>query len=132
MPCGNPLFTGRGDYLEKLHAYFSPRDDSCPRRLFLLYGVGGIGKSQISLKFAAENASQSVSNPAYIVGGMLSYRLPQVLANLLGRRDKRGDNGAQYPRHLYRPRCPTRGDRTFEQVRPSVALRSRARMDDDV
>ena len=73
MPCGNPLFTGRGDYLEKLCAYFSPRADSRPRRLFLLYGVGGIGKTQISLKFAEENASQSVSNPLYIVGGMLSY-----------------------------------------------------------
>ena len=114
MPCGNLLFTGRGDYLERLSAYFSPRADSHPRRLFLLYGVGGIGKTQISLKFAEENASQSVSNPPYVVSNMLSYRLPQVLANFLGGRDKRGDNGAQPPRHLYRPGRPKFGGRTYQ------------------
>ena len=75
MPCGNPQFTGRGEYLERLRVYFSARAEPRPRRLFLLYGVGGVGKTQISLKFAEENTSKSVSNPPYVVGGMLSYGL---------------------------------------------------------
>jgi len=57
MPCGNPLFTGRSGYLKKLRQYFAPRDDSRPRRLFLLHGMGGVGKTQISLKFVEDNSA---------------------------------------------------------------------------
>src|SRR6202034_1640731 len=46
-------FTGRSDYLAKLRAYFSVEPDKPLRRKsFLLYGMGGIGKTQICLKFA--------------------------------------------------------------------------------
>jgi chloramphenicol 3-O-phosphotransferase len=39
--------------LEKLDAYFCPRASGVHlRREFLLYGMGGSGKSQIALKFA--------------------------------------------------------------------------------
>jgi hypothetical protein len=50
-------FTGRRDYLTKLRAFFSAESDGPFRRKsFLLYGMGGIGKTQICLKFAEENS----------------------------------------------------------------------------
>jgi hypothetical protein len=49
-------FTGRRDYLVKLGAYFSVElDEPLRRKSFLLYGMGGIGKTQICLKFTEEN-----------------------------------------------------------------------------
>jgi Cdc6-like AAA superfamily ATPase len=46
------LFKGRQSSLERMSEYFSERGDgSHPRREFLLYGVGGCGKTQIALKF---------------------------------------------------------------------------------
>ncbi|KIL53874.1 hypothetical protein M378DRAFT_93452 [Amanita muscaria Koide BX008] len=44
------FFTGRDHYLEALKDHFSPKLDS-KRKRFLLYGMGGIGKTQICLKF---------------------------------------------------------------------------------
>ena len=55
-PNPSMLFTGRQDYLDKLEAYFSPRGPGYhSRREFLLYGIGGAGKTQLALKFAEEN-----------------------------------------------------------------------------
>lgn len=46
------FFTGRGEILEKLSLFFSKRENNLvPRREFLLYGMGGVGKTQIALKF---------------------------------------------------------------------------------
>ncbi|KAL2113889.1 hypothetical protein VUR80DRAFT_2014 [Thermomyces stellatus] len=46
------LFTGRGDILQKLNRVFEPRArGSKPRRDFLLWGIAGIGKTQIALRF---------------------------------------------------------------------------------
>ncbi|KIL57057.1 hypothetical protein M378DRAFT_16498 [Amanita muscaria Koide BX008] len=44
------FFTGRDRYLQALKVHFSPKLDS-ERKKFLLYGMGGIGKTQICLKF---------------------------------------------------------------------------------
>jgi DNA replication protein DnaC len=50
-------FTGRRDYLTKLRAFFNAESDGPHRRKsFLLYGMGGIGKTQICLKFTEENS----------------------------------------------------------------------------
>jgi hypothetical protein len=50
-------FTGRRDYLKKLRDFFSTESDGPLRRKsFLLYGMGGIGKTQICLRFAEENS----------------------------------------------------------------------------
>lgn len=47
------FFTGRQDILDKLDSFFSPRDTGGrPRREFLLYGMGGVGKTEIALKMA--------------------------------------------------------------------------------
>lgn len=56
MGHSSALFTGRQTYIERLKTYFSPRigNSKQQRRHFLLYGMGGIGKTQICLKFAEE------------------------------------------------------------------------------
>ena len=51
------IFTGRRDYLRKLRDFFSAEsDESLRRKSFLLYGMGGIGKTQICLRFTEENS----------------------------------------------------------------------------
>ena len=55
-PNPSPLFTGRKDVLDKLRKAFVRRSSSklMPRRSCLLWGMGGIGKTQICLKFIEE------------------------------------------------------------------------------
>jgi Cdc6-like AAA superfamily ATPase len=48
------FFTGRDKYLQELRDYFSSSTGE-KRKTFLLYGLGGIGKTQICLKFIEEN-----------------------------------------------------------------------------
>ena len=48
------LFTGRDKYLWELRDYFSSSIGE-KRKSFLLYGLGGMGKTQICLKFIEEN-----------------------------------------------------------------------------
>jgi hypothetical protein len=58
-PHPSDLFTGREDYLEKLRQYFILKlDQTHPIQKFLLYGLGGTGKTQICLKFAEESSEQ--------------------------------------------------------------------------
>jgi hypothetical protein len=57
MTSSSMKFTGRRDYLTKLRAFFTAESDGLRRRKsFLLYGMGGIGKTQICLKFTEENS----------------------------------------------------------------------------
>jgi DNA replication protein DnaC len=50
-------FTGRRDYLMKLRDYFSVKHgEPLRRKSFLLHGMGGIGKTQICLKFTEESS----------------------------------------------------------------------------
>ncbi len=51
-PFISSLFIGRQEYFLKLQKYFISREKPWKRRSFLLYGMGGIGKSQIALRFA--------------------------------------------------------------------------------
>ena len=45
-------FTGRTEVIAKLKGHFSSGDGSAQKRkFFLLHGMGGIGKTQICLKF---------------------------------------------------------------------------------
>ena len=54
-PNSSALFTGREDILERLKNHFAPQDEKNRwRKSFLLYGMGGIGKTQICLKFVEE------------------------------------------------------------------------------
>jgi Holliday junction resolvasome RuvABC ATP-dependent DNA helicase subunit len=55
-PNSSALFTGREDIIERLKDHFAG-GDGC-RKSFLLYGMGGIGKTQICLKFVEEMAGR--------------------------------------------------------------------------
>jgi hypothetical protein len=59
MPSSSPRFVGCEDYLQKLDEFFHVRaanDMSC--RVFVLFGVGGGGKTQICLKFAEQSSDR--------------------------------------------------------------------------
>ncbi|KAF8529764.1 hypothetical protein BU17DRAFT_79864 [Hysterangium stoloniferum] len=52
----SPRFTGQDMYLDRLRTFFIHENIVTSRKHLLLYGMGGIGKTQISLKFAEECA----------------------------------------------------------------------------
>ncbi|KIK05868.1 hypothetical protein K443DRAFT_90638, partial [Laccaria amethystina LaAM-08-1] len=55
MPNPSNRFTGRPEVISKLKRHFFNMNDSAQKRKsFLLYGMGGIGKTQICLKFVEE------------------------------------------------------------------------------
>jgi len=61
-PNPSKLFTGQKVYLDKLKQCFKLKvsgEQPC-RHSFLLYGMGGIGKTQICLKFIEEVSNQYV------------------------------------------------------------------------
>ena len=53
IPNSSPIFTGRQDVLDKLGKIFTHQVTGGPmlRHSCLLWGMGGIGKTQICLKF---------------------------------------------------------------------------------
>jgi hypothetical protein len=54
-PMPSPIFTGRNKIMETLDTFFSDRPHgSSPRREYLLYGLGGAGKTQILLQFVQQ------------------------------------------------------------------------------
>ena len=55
MPNPSNRFTGQTKFIIKLKKHFSVTNDTAQKRkFFLLYGMGGIGKTQIGLKFMEE------------------------------------------------------------------------------
>ena len=56
MPNSSTRFTGRTEIIAKLKGHFftNANDAVQKRKFFLLYGMGGIGKTQICLKFVEE------------------------------------------------------------------------------
>ncbi|KAG9090155.1 hypothetical protein FS749_000785 [Ceratobasidium sp. UAMH 11750] len=58
-----PIFTGREDEIEQIRACLSPGDRE--RRVFVLHGLGGTGKTQIALK-AIEQTSEMWTDVVYI------------------------------------------------------------------
>ena len=59
MPNPSNRFTGRTEVITELKRYFFRTNNSAQKRkFFLLYGMGGIGKTQICLKFIEEMADQ--------------------------------------------------------------------------
>ena len=59
MPNLSKWFTGRRDVIAKLKRHFFNANGSAQKRkFFLLYGMGGIGKTQICLKFVKEMADR--------------------------------------------------------------------------
>ena len=56
MPNSSTRFTGRTEVIAKLkrHFFSNTKDAVQGRKFFLLYGMGGIGKTQICLKLVEE------------------------------------------------------------------------------
>ena len=55
MPNPSTRFTGRAEVIATLRKhFFTNTNDGVKRKFFLLYGMGGIGKTQICLKFVEE------------------------------------------------------------------------------
>ena len=56
MPNPSTRFTGRTEAIAKLKTHFFTNLNVAvqKRKMFLLYGMGGIGKTQICLKFVEE------------------------------------------------------------------------------
>ncbi|KAJ6547732.1 hypothetical protein DFH09DRAFT_634051 [Mycena vulgaris] len=55
-PPPSRIFHGRQNILDKIHQFFT--QDLNNQHIFLLYGLGGAGKTQISLKFIEESSSR--------------------------------------------------------------------------
>ena len=55
-PNPSTRFTGRTEVIAKLKSHFftDTNDTDHKRKIFLLHGIGGIGKTQICLKFVEE------------------------------------------------------------------------------
>ncbi|KDQ49064.1 hypothetical protein JAAARDRAFT_143940, partial [Jaapia argillacea MUCL 33604] len=56
-PPASTAFTGRKDILFKLEEYFTSTSLSIGQKVFVLYGLGGAGKTQIARKFIEQNQS---------------------------------------------------------------------------
>lgn len=56
----SPRFTGQEKYLQKLREYYGPSNSEKSQRRCLLHGKGGVGKTQLALKFAEENDDRYV------------------------------------------------------------------------
>ena len=63
------IFTGREDYLKLMKDSFKKPKTSVEmaiQRIFVLYGIGGIGKTQLALKFLDENRERCVIVPIHL------------------------------------------------------------------
>ncbi|KAJ7787070.1 P-loop containing nucleoside triphosphate hydrolase protein [Mycena olivaceomarginata] len=54
-PPPSRIFHGRRDILDKMHHFFT--SNAGTQNIYVLYGLGGIGKTQIALKFIQESSS---------------------------------------------------------------------------
>ena len=55
----NTFFTGRTNVLEKLANSLRPQSQMTKKRkVFVIFGYGGIGKSEVCLKFANEHRKE--------------------------------------------------------------------------
>ncbi|KAJ7800540.1 P-loop containing nucleoside triphosphate hydrolase protein [Mycena olivaceomarginata] len=55
-PPPSRIFHGRRDILDKMHHFFT--SNAGAQNIYVLYGLGGIGKTQIALKFIQESSSR--------------------------------------------------------------------------
>lgn len=54
----NPFFTGREDILEVMHQRLSTGEEGALTPSYVLYGLGGVGKTQIALEYAYRYAQE--------------------------------------------------------------------------
>lgn len=61
-PAPSHVFTGRADILSSVNGHFSS-DSTNKRLMFVLYGLGGSGKSEIMRQFVADSQVQTDDHP---------------------------------------------------------------------
>ncbi|KAJ6580482.1 hypothetical protein DFH09DRAFT_294806 [Mycena vulgaris] len=86
--CPSPSrhFHGRTDVLKKMHQYFTKVSGA--QQIFLLYGLGGSGKTQTALKFIQESSAQfsgifliDASTTETIAAGLKNIAMARSLGN---------------------------------------------------
>ncbi|KAM6500327.1 hypothetical protein JOM56_003341 [Amanita muscaria] len=75
------FFTGRDIYLQALKDCFLPKLVS-GRKKFLLYGMGGIGKTQICLKFIEEYGKKWFSDGIFWIDASSEHTIDICLSGL--------------------------------------------------
>jgi hypothetical protein len=86
MPSTAIHFVGRDEQLKQLQLYFQPRKSTTsdlPRRSCAIHGIGGIGKSQLILKFIEINREACVF--LFWVQMFANNRWSQVYTHFLDR-----------------------------------------------
>ncbi|KAJ6580477.1 hypothetical protein DFH09DRAFT_294754 [Mycena vulgaris] len=85
-PSPSRQFHGRTGILEKMHQYFT--EVSGEQHIFLLYGLGGSGKTQTALKFVQESSAQfsdmfliDASTTETIASGLKNIAMARSLGN---------------------------------------------------
>ena len=59
MPLSNPNFVGCEDYLQEIEdCFFQKSVNGTSHRIYVLFGVGGVGKTQISLRFVETSSNR--------------------------------------------------------------------------
>ena len=69
FPLPSPLFTGRDDILERMDRCFSDEPSSVVmdvQRIFVLFGLGGAGKTQIAWRFVQKYRNRYVYPQIYV------------------------------------------------------------------
>jgi len=92
------IFTGRDDILRKLHDCFFPNESRlASQKRFILYGLGGSGKTQTCTVFAEAHRERLVVHGYEVVAVRLM--LDQVLGYLLDRCEYSDDNTTRVSRY---------------------------------
>lgn len=84
---GVPLlnrFVGRDAEMLRLEDYFHPKTPSLTRRkVFVIYGLGGMGKTQLAIEFAPKH--QSSYSATFWLDGSSTDRLKQSFVDIASR-----------------------------------------------
>src|SRR6267378_1610805 len=97
------IFTGRDNVLQKLHDCFFPSRNErrlATQKRFILYGLGGSGKTQTCTMFAEVHRERLVVQCKHSDGGVaVRLTLDQVLGYLLDRCEYSDDNTTRISRY---------------------------------
>ncbi|KAJ3796988.1 hypothetical protein GGU11DRAFT_828233 [Lentinula aff. detonsa] len=66
-PIPTNTFTGREEALTKLEGFFDPGRSAERTKVFLLYGLGGVGKTQLALEFASRFMQRSIFSVIFFI-----------------------------------------------------------------
>ena len=79
----NPRFWGRSEVICKIKEALDPDDQAQDQRSFAIWGMGGVGKTQIALKYVASNRQQF--NTIIWISAGSSIQVSQSFRDVAGR-----------------------------------------------